>query len=264
VVAHESPEPAVIDRLDRCIGRNLRRYQLIELRLKTLLPLLRGTWEVSQDGIDAWAAERDAVHQHTLGGLASRLKEKFGGEAQQVERHVRAIDDIVRRRNDLMHHLFDRLSWTAADIEEACARLDREHEEAAPLAQWVRDLLQAQGRSMLDALEFLERSYRGTSGSRECLVSDGQANLVWRVREVMERHRGAPDGWLSLASLGEALHAASVQPGPKLKAWLLAHPEDFEIEQVDGQWRCRPQPPGTLILAASADFPHRDEPPCPT
>ena len=117
------------------------------MRLKGLLLLLRGTWELSQDGIDELTAERDTVHEHTLGGLASRFKEKFGGEAQQVERHAHAIDDIVHRRNDLTHHLFDRLSWTAADIEEACTRLDREHEEAAPLAHWVRDLLQAQGRS---------------------------------------------------------------------------------------------------------------------
>ncbi len=121
--------------VEQRIGRNLLRCQLIELRLKTLLPLRK--IEFSDEGLADFKARSTRLQTQTLGQLIAGYLESVEVTPSLDREH--RIDEFVRARNWLTHHLLG--SHGALQSDEDCAacieRLDRDYAAAEIVAAEV-------------------------------------------------------------------------------------------------------------------------------
>ena len=122
--------------IERRIGRNLLRYQLVEQRLKMLLPLQQVT--LSSDGIEALKAKVAKLRLVTLGQLLASYSEGASTTAASDVREQQ-IAAFLDARNWLVHHLLTDHQMLASDAEcLACIeRLDRDYQAASVLASEV-------------------------------------------------------------------------------------------------------------------------------
>lgn len=122
--------------IERRIGRNLLRYQLVEQRLKMLLPLQQVT--LSNDGIEALKTKAAKLRLVTLGQLLASYAE---GAATTAASDVREqqLTSFLDARNWLVHHLLTDHQMLASDAEclSCIERLDRDYEAASVLASEV-------------------------------------------------------------------------------------------------------------------------------
>lgn len=146
-----------------------------------------------------------------------------------------AIEELVRMRNELVHHLIGRHAlWTeegcAAAIEHLTAtygRIDRHFQE---LRQWAEDMDKARAlaASFAQSQVFVDLVENGIGP--DGAVDWGYAGIVCVLEEALQKH--GVDGWLCLDDA---------------RAWIAQH----HPEQVPEKYGCRSWP---QVLSVSRRF----------
>lgn len=131
------PRSLLQPEVEQRIGRNLLRYQLLELRLKMLLPLRHVT--LTTAGVEEVRAHSEKLRLFTLGQLLGTYGASSG--STPAPDRLSHLEAFVAARNWLVHHLISDHEFLASDeqCQRCIARLDRDYEAAAILANEVME-----------------------------------------------------------------------------------------------------------------------------
>jgi hypothetical protein len=116
-----------IDELHRRIGRNLLRFQGIELSLRMMLPYLHP--DGGAKGAEAARAYQDKyIDGKSLGLLIEQFKSATTGTMELWESGLAALVDA---RNDLVHHFYHRFDFVQPNsVDQALVYLDGQYKQA--------------------------------------------------------------------------------------------------------------------------------------
>lgn len=202
--------------VEQRIGRNLLRYQLIELRLKHALPFRNVT--LSNDGLKALQGEIDGIRKKTLGPLLNDYVDAFEHPTKEAREALRVLlVAYADARNWLAHHLLAESGGLQTnDACKACIeRLDADYAKSEDLALQVREMVRfvrASVQTFTDAFSTAQSGIDGTIalGQRyaaEMVQRQGpgvtvemQLSFQALLEEVMgnvERGRKHEGGWSS-------------------------------------------------------------------
>lgn len=121
------PIDSPLAELHRRIGRNLLRFQGIELSLKLMLPYIHP--DGGAKGSDAGRAYyAKYVDGKSLGSLVEQFKSAMTGTPELWETGLAAL---LAARNDLVHHFYYKFDFLqASTLDEALAYLDEQYKQA--------------------------------------------------------------------------------------------------------------------------------------
>ncbi|MDM4769061.1 hypothetical protein [Solimonas sp. SE-A11] len=242
--ARSDLQPAVEQR----IGRNLLRYQLVELRLKALLPFRRV--ELSYDGIAEIRTRTEKLQVQTLGQLIKAYLD-VDDPAMSAERAQR-IDEFVVARNWLTHHLL--ASHGALTSDEDCRacieRLDRDYDAAAVVAGEVlvttritiklfRAFVEAWAKAGADLSEgdqlmrSLEEHLRDEVPIHITVIApaDSVENILALTMRKLHREQKNADGWTHFSSVGRRARQESPDLPKRGLLEIARRIEGFEFAQ---------------------------------
>jgi hypothetical protein len=116
-----------IDELHRRLGRNLLRFQEIELSLKLMLPYMHpDTGARGAQAMQEYQARN--VDGKSLGLLVEQFKRALNGTPELWESGLAMLLDA---RNELVHHFYHRFDFVHADnIQKAIEYLDCQYRQA--------------------------------------------------------------------------------------------------------------------------------------
>jgi hypothetical protein len=207
--------------VEQRIGRNLLRYQLVEARLKAVLPLRHIS--LSTKGLDDIARSIDEQKRWSLGQLLPGFQEAFETySADAQKRFENQLGAFLDARNRLVHHLLQEHAFL--NTPEACAacidRLDKDYRLAEEVARQVLDLQQLVVSSLQSFLESWVTTESGPSAVaalarqhaerlRERFGSEVQVELqipvfdaLQEILEALERTHMRQDGWTVFHNVG--------------------------------------------------------------
>jgi len=247
------------DELLRRVGRNLVIFQQVEHALKILTTHARFRAPASKFA-ERFGKHAESIRKQSMGTLAGQLTEAillqddsdatsreideawfgFGfrieTDAESVARHEAELEELVDRRNELVHHFLPR--WQAAvdgDTEAALDWLDAQREAAVGML----DRLQGWARTLETARKEHAAFLASDEGQRQMellfLRSSNLAIMLGQAAMATPR----PDGWTLLASAGHLIKRAALEELEKLgerfghatlKAMLLAT-ELFDVAE---------------------------------
>jgi len=249
--------------VEQRIGRNLLRCQLIELRLKTLLPLRR--IELSNDGIADLKARSEKLQTRTLGQLVVDYLDT--DDPNKSEARARQVDAFVADRNWLTHHLLAAHGAlrTDADCQAAIDRLDRDYAAAETVAaeiatatrltlKMVRAFMEAWENAGADLSEgselmaAMERHLRDEAPASVTIIAppDSVENILATVMRKLHRDRHDADGWTHFATAGQVARREAPDLPKKGLLGLARTIESFEFAQrpagsPNAVWMFRPK-----------------------
>jgi hypothetical protein len=134
-----SEKQPALDEVHRRLGRNILLFQLIELRLKGLLPLIHR--EGARHCLDRFQERVDAASRQTLGRLLSKFDEVVRCDVDGFSGY---LAQIAAQRNELIHHIHTNPSLNLTTIEgcrTAATYLDKQFEEIRQFNGLVQKLL---------------------------------------------------------------------------------------------------------------------------
>ncbi len=251
-------QPAVEQR----IGRNLLRCQLIELRLKTLLPLQK--IDFSDDGIANFKARSSRLQTQTLGPLIAGYLD--GVEVTPSLDREQRIDGFVKARNWLTHHLL--ASHGALQSDEDCSacieRLDRDYASAEVVAaevamatritiKMLRAFVEAwekAGANLSEGSELIAAMERHLGDETPIEVSvvmppDSVENVLAAVMRRLHRERHDIEGWTHFSTAGQVARRESPDLPKKGLLDIARRVDGFQFEQrpagsPNAVWMFRP------------------------
>lgn len=240
--------------VEQKIGRNLLRYQLVELRLKHALPFRRVT--ISAKGLDTLGDDVDAQSKFTLGRLLPGYAEAFEISPPEAKQAFQAeLDAFLRARNRLVHHLLqDHTLLTTTEACQACmARLDEDYQLAEAVSTHVLELHRFVLQSVQAFVDAMRECPPGPLTGGDVLQRHAallaqmhgpnvqieiQAPLSVVLAEVMKVIEGnyrRDDGWTLFHHVGTEIHSRA----PEVRATLSM------ARQLDGfELKKRPPRPG--------------------
>jgi hypothetical protein len=210
--------------IDQRIGRNLLRYQMVETRLKAVLPLRHVT--VSSEGLDVLARAVEGQKKWTLGKLVDAHGEAIETCCAESKAHFQErLQGFLDARNRLVHHLVqDHGGLRTREACEACiGRLDADYRLAEDVARQVHDVHRTIVESLasfVDAWAVAEPVPSGMSAMAdryaerlaERLGSDVQVELqvppleaLTEILAGLERSHAREDGWTIFHPAGSEL-----------------------------------------------------------
>lgn len=234
--------------VEQRIGRNLLRCQLIELRLKTLLPLRK--IELSDAGIADFKARSEKLQTRTLGQLVADYLDP--ADPEKSGERARRIDAFVADRNWLTHHLLATHGalQTDADCQVCIERLDRDYAAAETVAaevamatritlKMVRAFMEAwekAGADLSDGSELMasmDRHLRDEAPASVTIIAppDSVENILATVMRKLHRDRHDADGWTHFAAAGQVARREAPDLPKKGLLGLARTIEGFEFAQ---------------------------------
>lgn len=248
--------------VEQKIGRNLLRCQLIELRLKTLLPLRR--IEFSNAGIADLKARSEKLQTRTLGQLVADYLDTEDPDKSEERAH--RIDAFVADRNWLTHHLLSTHGAlrTDADCQACIDRLDRDYATAETVAaevatvtritlKMVRAFMEAWEKAGTDLSEgseliaAMDRHLRDEAPAAITIIAppDSVENILATVMRKLHRDRHDADGWTHFATAGQVARREAPDLPKKGLLGLARTVEGFEFAQrpagsPNAVWMFRP------------------------
>lgn len=248
--------------VEQRIGRNLLRCQLIELRLKALLPLRK--IELSDAGIADLKARSNRLQNQTLGTLIAGYLD--GVDAEKSADRERRIEEFVQARNWLTHHLLSTHGalQTDADCTACIERLDRDYADAEIVAaevamatrimfKMVRAFVEgwenagadlSEGTALMAAME----RHLGDETPIEVSVvmpPDSVESILSAVMRRLHRERHDAEGWTHFATAGQVARRESPDLPKKGLLDVARRVEGFQFEQrpagsPNAAWMFRP------------------------
>jgi hypothetical protein len=136
------PVGSPMDELHRRIGRNLLRFQEIELSIKLMLPYIHA--DGSAKGAEAMREyQTKNVDGRSLGLLVEQFKSAISGTPELWESGLAAL---LEARNELVHHFYHQFDFVQPDgVNNALEYLDHQYGQAE---EWWR-ILQVQSLVLL-------------------------------------------------------------------------------------------------------------------
>ncbi|MEC9357151.1 MAG: hypothetical protein VX836_04660 [Pseudomonadota bacterium] len=212
--------------VEQRIGRNLLRYQLVELRLKALLPLRK--IDFSDEGISDFKERSARVQTQTLGQLIAGLLDSVEG-APSPDRAQR-IDEFLRARNWLAHHLLASHGALQSDTDcTACIeRLDLDYAAAEIVAAEVMMATRITFKMIRAFVEAWEQAGANLSEGTQLMAAierhlgdetpmkieitmppDSVENILAVVMRRLHHERHDPEGWTHFAVAGQVARRES-------------------------------------------------------
>ncbi|MBX3696478.1 MAG: hypothetical protein KF811_01595 [Dokdonella sp.] len=238
--------------VEQKIGRNLLRYQLVELRLKEALPLRNV--HLTNEGIDRLASEMAKTKKQSLGMLMPGFLAAFESMTPEDDQAFRsALESFVEKRNWLVHHLLaesNALSTNAA-CQASMDRLDSDYRASEDIAHRVKQLHEFVVNSLQAFLESWSTAQPGTAGVVEAAQRQAmqlaqrfgnnvsvelQLPLLQALDEIMamiESTGASDDGWLPFAQVGHSMHRSYSGLPPRL----------LSMARQIGKYEFRERPP---------------------
>ena len=150
------------------LGRCVLLYQMIERHLKYLLPHVTPVGSevpLKGEGISNWRVFFDSPT--TLGSLVKKLAERNRSPTAQIT--ADQLTDLVRYRNELVHHFFDQPFWrmeSQPEYEAALHFINERHRAAMPFLEFLEsasetlltELRKVQAHSRLESADAIRRS----------------------------------------------------------------------------------------------------------
>lgn len=221
--------------VEQKIGRNLLRYQLVEVRLKKALPLR--TLNLTDDGIDQLSSKMAKTRRQSLGMLMPGFLAAFESMTPEEDQAFRsAVEAFLENRNWLVHHLLadsNALSTNAA-CQSCMDRLDSDYQASEHIARQVMHLHQFVVNSLQSFLDSWSTSQPGIAGLVEAaqrhtarlsqrlgsnVSVELQLPLLQALDEIMAmiEATGASDyGWVPFAQVGHSMHRTYPHLPPRL------------------------------------------------
>lgn len=222
---------ASLDEALKKIGRNLLLFQQAELLMKHLVALdsLALSHGGAADGLEKRVSQFDSM---TMGQVANlflerlchgnppdaetqtaaaqtsiRLHIRLGGDPEERRR---SFDELIRLRNEFVHHLLPQINTESADSCDAMAGLmDELRRKILPEIQNLQQDLQGTRESVENVLEFLETP----AGMEELMLPEIQRSPL--VRNLAEIASSAPShAWIPV---GEAVKQLQDFPQEAIK-----------------------------------------------
>ncbi len=244
--------------VEQRIGRNLLRNQLVELRLKALLPLRE--IDVSEAGLADLKARSQKLQNRTLGQL---VEDYLGPEdpAKPSER-ARRIDAFVTIRNWLAHHLLASHAHlqTDADCQACIERLDTDYAAAGVVAAEIAmvsrvnlkmvgaflEAWEAAGDELADGTALaiaMKRHLQGESVIDVTVVlpPDTVENILAAVMRKLNRELHDAAGWTRFSDAGRVARREAPDLPKKGLLGIARQLEGFDFEQrppgnPNGSW----------------------------
>ena len=225
----ESSAPAgLVAELQRRLGRNLLRFQEIELQLKFMMPYIHP--DARANGIDSFKAMREDLGGRPLGAVIEKFRESI--ETNEPDLLARELSRALDARNQMVHHFFELPGvdfMTTDGVRAAIRYLDEQFHSVQPLYESVRSqfaavLLAIQAYPGPDDLDLAE--HRGTllelvgAGTEIVNVAD-PTKTVWETTRIVqllrlaERETEPFDGMTSLARAGAFIRQKAPELSPK-------------------------------------------------
>jgi hypothetical protein len=187
-----SSVPDLIHTLHARIGRNLLRYQSVELCLKAAAPFL-----VKDGESNDWAsvnALRDRLNGQTLGVLVRDVEPLLNIPDGYLDA---SIKQVVDARNELVHHFMapgKRDLTSSSGLQAAITYLDQQYQEAKEIAQIAASLnsavLIARVRAMPERdseLELLLEQLVAAVPENVEIISHGSPfETLWRTTRIVQ------------------------------------------------------------------------------
>lgn len=239
--------------LEQRIGRNLLRYQLVELRLKQALPLRRIT--LSPEGMAEMQKALTGLHRKTLGQLGKDLLEaiEFAPEGGR-DAFIESVDKFVDARNWLVHHLLQNsgMLLTESAVQACIARLDADYAAAENVSKQVMTL----HRFVLQALKIFVDEWVAAvpatatemgkismqTASRLSSMGDGAVSVHLEVPVIeiladamnsLERTQKREDGWVIFNVIGNTIRRDFGSAPPRLLRIAQSVPGfEFDVREV--------------------------------
>ena len=243
--------------VEQRIGRNLLRNQLVEIRLKALLPLRR--LDISEAGLADLKARSQKLQTRTLGQLVA---DYLGPEdPTKPSERARRIDAFVTNRNWLAHHLLASHAnlQTDADCQACIERLDTDYAAAGVVAaeiamvsrvnlKMANALLEAwetEGADLADGMALeaaMKRHLQDESVSDvTVLPPDPVGNILATVMRRLNREHHDEAGWTRFSDAGRVARREAPNLPKKGLLGIARQLEGFDFEQrppgnPNGDW----------------------------
>ena len=219
-----SVRTALRSQVEQRMGRNLLRYQAVEVRLKAALPLRR--LHISAEGLATLERTVQEQGRWSLGQLMPEYQEAFEtytAEAKQLFQDQ--LKAFVWARNQLVHTLLQEYKFlTTAEACEACiAQLDEDYSLAEGIARQVLELHRFVVQSIQAFLEDWSKSEASPSGMLDMMKRHAtrlkelhgpevqvaiEIPLTAVMSEIMaaiERSHAGEHGWVAFNRVGAEL-----------------------------------------------------------
>lgn len=130
-----TPDASLVNELHRRIGRNLLRFQEIELSLKLMLPYIHPNGGAK--GADAMREyQAKSIDGKSLGLLVGQFKSAMSRTPELWESGLAAL---LEARNELVHHFYHRFDFAqAGSVNAALECLDNQYKQAEEWWQILR------------------------------------------------------------------------------------------------------------------------------
>ncbi len=247
--------------VEQRIGRNLLRNQLVEMRLKSLLPLRE--IDISEAGLADLKARTQKLQTRTLGQLVA---DYLGPEdpAKPSDR-ARRIDAFVANRNWLAHHLLASHAHlqTDADCQACIERLDTDYAAAGVVAAEIAmvtrvnmkvanaflEAWEAAGDELADGTALAAAMKRHLQDESVIDVTvvfppDTTENILATVMRRLNREHHDAAGWTRFSEAGRVVRREAPDLPKKGLLGIARQLEGFEFEQwppgnPNGSWMFR-------------------------
>jgi hypothetical protein len=248
--------------VEQRIGRNLLRCQLIELRLKTLLPLQK--IDFSDDGIADFKARSSRLQTQTLGPLIADYLDSVE-VTPSLDRKQR-IEGFVKARNWLTHHLLATHGalQSDADCTAAIERLDRDYADAEVVAAEVAMATRITIKMVRAFVEGWEKAGANLSEGTELMAAmeqhlgdenpigvevvmppDSIENILAAVMRRLHHEHHDAEGWTHFATAGQVARRESPDLPKRGLLDIARRVDGFQFEQrpagaPNAVWMFRP------------------------
>lgn len=219
---------ALVAEIQRKVGRNLMRFQEIELHIKFMMPYIHP--DARANGLDSFKAMREHLLDKPLGAAIEKFKESI--ETNKPELLAEELSRALDARNQLVHHFLELPGvdfMTPDGVRAAIRYLDEQFQSVQPLYEDVRSqfaavLLAIQaspGHGMSDLAE-----HRGTlldlvGANTEIINVADPRRTVWETTRIVELLRLAEretqpfEGMTLLARAGTLIRQRDPDLSPK-------------------------------------------------
>jgi len=218
----------LVSELQRKLGRNLLRFQVIEFQLKIMMPYIHP--DARANGIGSFKAMREELRGKPLGVVIERFRESV--ETDQPELLAAELSRVLDARNQLVHHFFQLPGvdlMTPDGVRAAIRYLDEQFHSTQSLYELVRSqfaavllgILSSPGYENSDLALHRAALLKAIGPDAEIVNAGDPSKTIWETTRIVQllklaEHETEPfDGMTLLARAGQFIRQRAPELSPK-------------------------------------------------
>lgn len=218
----------LVSELQRKLGRNLLRFQVIEFQLKIMMPYIHP--DARANGIGSFKAMREELRGKPLGVVIEKFRESV--ETDQPELLAAELSRVLDARNQLVHHFFQLPGvelMTPDGVRAAIRYLDEQFHSTQSLYEMVRSqsaavllgILSSPGYENSDLALHRAALLKAVGPDAEIINAGDPSKTVWETTRIVQllklaEHETEPfDGMTLLARAGQFIRQRAPELSPK-------------------------------------------------